>query len=177
MKKLILFSLFILLATTSWAVHTGGAGHDNPEVWVGVAAHVNLSTGGTMTVTTAESFEKVAGGSIAYTGLHLEHFSHNTGRATYTGRPDKDMLVVVSGAAESGEIAQEVKFRLAKNGITIVSSETQATFTAQNAHSPFSLNYIIELSTNDYIEMFATSDTNADDIIFHSMVMCTIQYE
>jgi len=177
--KYIIFLFLVLLLTCSsaFATYTGGPGTDNPEVWVGVAGQTYISTGGTMTVTTGEAFEKIAGGSIDYTGEHLEHFTHSAGRLTYTGKPGKDMLVTVSGKVESGETAQEVQICIAENGACHAGSTTGTTFTAVNSHSPISINYIVDLATNDYIEVYATSDSNGDEIIFDNMVISIIQYE
>lgn len=178
MKRLsLLLLLGLLLAGMVYAVQTGGAGVDNPEVFVGVAGQSYISTGGTMTVTTAETFEKVQGGSIAFTGVHLEHFTESNGRLTYNGSPTKDMHLTVSGKWESGETAQDVQMVMAHNGTIHPWSTVGQTFTAQNAHAPISLTCIITMETNDYLEIYATSDTNGDEIIFDNMIIVLTSYE
>lgn len=170
--------LIVLLLLIAIPAHAVMRGHGQVEVRTGTGAHMNISTGGTVTVATAGTYQKVAGGTIAYTGAHLEHFNEDTdGRLVYVGLPTKSFLVTVSGSVESGEVAQEVNLRIAKTGTSIVGSDIQQTFTAINTHEVYSTNYMVDLNTNDYIEIYVTSDTNGDDVIFNAMSVCVVQID
>jgi len=129
-----------------------------------------VSTPGTQTIGTGGTYERLNEGAIAYTSAHLEDFTHSDGRLTYTGTPDKHFLISVAMSIESGEIAQECNFRIAKGGTSIVGSNMGLEFSAANNTDATPLLWIDELSTNDYIEIFGTSDTNADEFDVLSLV-------
>lgn len=139
------------------------------------ASLMYISTPGTIAITTGGTFEKLLGGAIAYTGTHLEGFSHATGRLTRIGET-KDFLISGAFTIESGENTQNVCLRIAKNGTTIEPTDMQADFSVQNSHRNAPLVWIVELAENDYIEIYVTSDTNGDDVIFHSGVIALTQY-
>ena len=135
-----------------------------------------ISTSGTVTVDTGLEYQKVSGGTIAYTADHLHNFTHSAGTLTYIGTRTLHFTLTAHASLESGETAQEVSIRLAKNGSTIAGTDMETTFTAQNAHQSSSTKWLDELSTNDYIEVFATSDQSADEVIFNNMILIITEH-
>lgn len=129
-----------------------------------------ISTAGTVTVTTGGTFEKVVGGTIAYTGAHLHNFVHSAGRLTYKDSVTKHFLITAFASIESGEVAQDIQIRLAKNGTTVAETNIERDFTAQNRHSVVGTTWMTDLETDDYVELFVTSDTDGDDVIFNNLV-------
>jgi len=159
MKRFLLILAILAFSFTAHATKTGGPGVTYPEVWPGVAGQMYVSTGGTVTITTGGTFEKCDTGGIVWTSEHLEWFNESTdGRLTYTGGPDKYVICIGTGTVESGEIAQDVNLRLAENGTDLAASDVEITFTNQNLHTPVAVSNIIGVSTNDYIELYCTSD-------------------
>lgn len=138
---------------------------------------MNISTGGTFTITTGGAYEKMIGGAIDYGSDHLEDFNETTnGRLTYTGTLTKHFLVTVNVSIEAGENAQFIGIRIAESGTSIAMSEQVQDFDILNSHNSIPVSYIVELATNEYVEIFITSDQDGDNIIVHSGVLTLTEY-
>ena len=148
--------LFVTGATT--IEHSGGL--------------VYVSTLGTQTIGTGGTFERLNEGAIAYTADHLADFTHDDGRMTYTGTITKHFKIGVNVTIESDEVAALLQIRLAKGGSTIAGTTMQRDFTAQNTDGSWGFCWILELATNEYLEVFGTSDTNGDTFVLHNLTMC-----
>lgn len=136
-----------------------------------------ISTGGTISITEGGTFQKMIGGAIDYSNAHLENFNESTnGRLTYIGTITRDFNVRSYNSIESGETAQEVMIRIAKGGSTIEGTEVVQDYTAINKHSNTPTGWIVELATNEYLEMFITSNTTGDNIIIHNSIMVVSEY-
>lgn len=135
-----------------------------------------ISTAGTQTIATGGTFEKLYEGAMAYTGNHLHNFTQSNGRLTYTGVPEIHFTISCNLSVESGETAQIVAFRIAKNGTTIAGTNMTREFTNQNKDSCVGLNWLIELSTNDYIEIYGTSDTNGDVFDINNLTLTVVKH-
>ena len=122
-----------------------------------------ISTPGTQTIGTGDTFERLNEGAIAYSSDHLYGFTHDDGRLTYTGTPTIHVTITVVLSVESGEIAQVTNFRIAKDGTTIAATNMPITFTAQDYAANVTLKWLDEVATSSYYEIFGTSDTNADE--------------
>lgn len=130
-----------------------------------------VSTPGTMTINTGGTFEKLDEGNIVYTPDHLYNFAHDDGRLTYTGIHTSHFTIRATVSLESGETAQEIQLRLAKNGTTIVGTTMTRTFVAQSTDTAIPLSWLDELATNDYYEVYGTSDTNADEFDINNLTL------
>ena len=64
-----------------------------------------------------------------------------------------------------------LEFRLAENGTTIVGTKTTITYNSQTVDRNAGMNWLIELATNDYIEVYGTSDTNADTFSIENLTL------
>jgi hypothetical protein len=121
------------------------------------------------TITTAGNFYKIAGSTTADT---LSNFTQPTNnRLTYTGTATRKFLV---NAALSfhGTTGNDYKFAFHKNGSSILSASiisTTATGAGNLAH--VSCQCIVELATNEYIEVFVTNvdATNPATVDFMNM--------
>ena len=135
-----------------------------------------LSTEGTQTIGTGGTFEKLFEGAMAYTGLHLTRFTESNGRLTYTGATFDHFLIICTLTVEAGETAQRVQFRLAQDGTTIAGTNQSYDFTATTIDCSISLNWVTELATNGYIEVFGTSDTNGDTFDIHNLTLSVFKH-
>ena len=108
--------------------------------------------------------------------MHLENFSHSDGRLTYTGTPTRDFIVSVHASIEGDEVAQLIQIQIAEGGVVIAGSNMQADYTAINTDKAISTTWIVELATNEYVEVYGTSDTNDDEFTVHNLVMRIAQY-
>jgi len=130
-----------------------------------------VSTSGTQTIGTGGTFERLNEGAIAYTGDHLHEFTHDDGRLTYTSPTSISMTVAVTISVESGETAQVINFRIARNGTTIESTNMPVTFNAVNTNAAVPLFSLIDMDQNDYVEVWGTSDANGDEFIINNLTM------
>jgi len=129
-----------------------------------------VSTPGQMTITTGGTFEKLFEGAIAYTGTHLANFTESNGRLTYTGAPDMMITVQVTMNIEADEAAQLIQLQIALNGTPIALSNMQADFGAVDTDDIIPMHWLLELSTDDYIEIYGTSDQDGDQFTVHGGV-------
>ena len=130
-----------------------------------------VSTSGTQTIGTGGTFERLNEGAIAYTASHLHSFTHSDGRLTYTGTNTKHFDIAVYVNIESDEAAALVEIILAKGGATISGTEMRHDYRATDTDAVLSFGWLLELATNEYIEVFGTSDTNGDTFFVHNLQM------
>lgn len=135
------------------------------------SAQTYVSTPGTQTIGTGGTFERLNEGTIAYTGDHLHEFTHDDGRLTYISPTEISMTVAATVSVESGETAQIIQFRIAKNGATIAGTNMPVEFTAVNRNAAVPLGWLLDMAQNDYIEVWCTSNTNGDDVIINNLTM------
>lgn len=121
-----------------------------------------ISTPGTQTIGTGGTFEKLFEGAMAYTAAHLDTFTESDGRLTYNGAVTKHFQILVFATIEGDEAAQLIQIRIAKDGTTIAETNQGDDFTAADSKHNLSTGWLMELAQNEYIEIYGTSDTNAD---------------
>lgn len=116
--------------------------------------HFNNNTTAT-TITTINAFVKVAG-TTSPNAIN-QKFAHTSNRLTYTGGINRSFRVgaVTSVAANNGQI---VSVRIAKNGVTLADSESQATISANGRFENLKCQTIIEMTTNDFVEVFVANN-------------------
>ncbi len=144
-------------------------------VVTGVVSHRSatayVSTPGTQTIGTGGTFERLNEGAIAYTAAHLDDFTHDDGRLTYTGTPTDEFTIIIHANIESDEAAALVSIRLAVNGSTVAATNMQHDYTAVDTDAIIALSWLLDMATNDYIEVFGTSDTNGDTFEVHNLII------
>jgi hypothetical protein len=116
--------------------------------------HFNNNT--TVTVVgAANTFVKVAGTTTP--NAINQKFSHTNNRLTYTGGINRSFKIgaVASVSANNGQI---ISVRIAKNGVTLSDSEAQATISANGRFENLKSQTIIEMTTNDFVEVFVANN-------------------
>lgn len=93
-----------------------------------------------------------------------QKFSHTNNRLTYTGALDRSFIVTVCASANSVGSAKQVGFYVAKNGTVIAESEIYVTTNTSSRAEGVALQTILDLSTNDYIEVFVENSTDTGNI-------------
>jgi len=156
------------------ATYTGGVTYtDNKAFFSNCKGVVNSSQIGQMyytnntvqnPITTQNVFEKIVGVTTAST--INQKFSHTNNRLTYTGGLARSFKITAAISANS-VITNSVTIltRIAKNGVTIAESESQATTSASARNENFLSQAIVEMTTNDFIEIFITNATNANNLL------------
>jgi hypothetical protein len=121
----------------------------------------------TATVVAATStFYKALGTTIA--NALNQRFSHTNNRLTYTGTVTKIFSINAVLSVSAGN-NQMIAVRIAKNGVTITSSQSSTTTSGTGASENINSQEVIELVANDYIEVFIANDTAATNITTKSL--------
>lgn len=116
------------------------------------------------TIATEAVFEKIEGTTTA--SDVNEKFSHSSNRLTYTGGISREFVITASCSANSVQTnAANITIRIAKNGVTLQESESQATTSQTGRNENFYCQAIVQLNTDDYIEMFIANNTNANSLL------------
>ena len=118
-------------------------------------AQMHFNNNATVTTITApNTFVKVAGITIA--NAINQKFTHTDNRLTYSGGINRSFKIgaVVSVSANNGQI---ISVRIAKNGVTLSDSEAQATISANGRFENLKCQTIVEMTTNDFIEVFVAN--------------------
>lgn len=87
-----------------------------------------------------------------------------SGRLRYIGVPDRVCYVVAIVSVDVGANNVEIHFRLGKNGVSDPETEMEYKKGSANAVPDVTVTMAVELSTNDYVEMFVRNLDNIDNI-------------
>jgi hypothetical protein len=108
--------------------------------------------------------------NVTTAGL-MNNFTHTTGRLTYSGTGPKTFHVNISLDAQVSQANQIIGFQIYVDGVAVAKSN--ATCMIQNIpdRQHLSLNSLVSLTTNDYVELYVTNNTdnasvNISDINF-----------
>jgi hypothetical protein len=156
------------------ATYTGGVTYtDNKAFFSNCKGIVNSSEIGQMYYTnntvqnpiaTQNVFEKILGTTTAST--INQKFTHTDNRLTYTGGLVRSFKITAAISANSVTTQSVIILtRIAKNGVTLAESESQATTSANGRNENFFSQAIVELATNDFIEVFIANGSNANNLL------------
>lgn len=144
---------------------------DNKALFVnckGVSNSNEISTyymNGNATLTdivTTDVAVKIAGTTTG--GSITQKFTNTNNRATYTGALNKTFLVGAVASVTSASTNDQIGFYVAKNGVVITDSEIYVTTNASSRAESVSIQGVVELSTNDYIEIWVENKTDTSDV-------------
>lgn len=156
------------------ATYTGGVTYtDNKAFFSNCKGIINSSAIGQMyytnnttqnNIATTNVFEKINGTTTA--GVINQKFSHANNRLTYTGGIARSFKVTafLSSQSISTNIVT-ILIRIAKNGVTITESEAQSTTSRTDRNESFPCQAIIEMTTNDFVEMYIANATNGSALL------------
>jgi hypothetical protein len=156
------------------ATYTGGITYvDNKSFFSNCKGVINSSQIGQMYysnntvqngIASTNVFEKVAGVTTA--GSINQKFSHTNNRLTYSGGLARSFKVTAFLSAQSiNTNTTTILIRIAKNNVTIAESEAQATTSGTGRNESFPSQAIVEMTTNDFIEIFIANATNANNLL------------
>jgi hypothetical protein len=107
------------------------------------------------------TFVKALGTTLS--GLYIQRFTNTNNRATYSGAITKYFNVNAVLSLSSGN-NHLIAVRIAKNGTTIASSETQVTTSGSGRSENLKSQTIVSLSNGDFIEVFVNNQTSVQNI-------------
>jgi hypothetical protein len=118
-------------------------------------------------ISTPGVFVKV---DAVYNPGDLFNFTNGSGLLTYTGIETQEFSLNLSLTTTLNLAASDISVVLYKNGVAIGKSE-QTSFTGSTTPGlqNGSVNALIELSTNDYIEIYITNNGSTDNILVHDL--------
>lgn len=115
----------------------------------------------TVDPTTADTFVKIPGTTTA--GPNIEQFTHTSNRLTYSGSLTSLFEVSASISAQT-DTQTTYSFRIAKNGTTSSAGQMKMRQRSNVGVSNIAVQDVFELSTGDYIEVFAAADLSNEII-------------
>lgn len=116
----------------------------------------------TTTITTAGVAVKVAGATTS--ASMTAKFTNTNNRATYTGSVTRTFKVFATMSLSSGN-NQKIGCYIAKNGTIIPESETYSDTTGNGDLFNAGIQALVQLATDDYIEIFVENDTATTNIL------------
>lgn len=138
---------------------------DNAQ-WIGLATlddipdtnhsygEMYISSPANTTSVSSSSYKKASGTTADGA---LNDFTHSPNRLTYTGATTKRFRVSVDGKIVGG-VAATITVGVYKNGDTLVRAEDTTTIVLVSEGS-YGINCLVELATNEYIELFVKATT------------------
>jgi hypothetical protein len=134
-----------------------------------------ISTPATTTISVGGTFYKAAGTTTAG---YLHRFTMPTdNRLTYTGDATIRALVLASSTLiHTGSGTKIGGIKIAKNGVVNDESERRTLFSTSPYNYNLSTLSIIELSTNDYIELWVTNFSSTDGVQTQYMTLAALGF-
>lgn len=121
-------------------------------------------------IATTNVFEKIVGTTTAST--INQKFDHAANRLTYTGGIVRAFRATAFCSAQAITTNNTtILIRIAKNGTTIAESEAQATTSATGRNESFPCQAIVELTANDFLEVWIANATNANNLLVTELNM------
>lgn len=112
----------------------------------------------------------VASSGVAYkvlgnttSAIITQKFTNTNNRATYNGAVTKFFSVLATASLESGTNNQ-IGLYISKNGTVINESEVYGTTSGTGRAENITIQAFVELTANDYIEIFVENDTSATNV-------------
>ncbi len=125
-------------------------------------SYYTMTGNATATTIASANVEYKVSGTTTSDGV-TQKFTNTSNRATYTGAITRLFKVTSTASLTSGNNHQ-VGFYVAKNGTVIAASETYVTTSGAGRAENVTVQALVSLATNDYIEMFVENATSATDV-------------
>ncbi len=120
----------------------------------------------TTTISVSGTYYKISGTTTA--NAINQKFTHTNNRLTYTGSLTRNFKMTASISASSGN-NQDLKFRLAKNGTTDITSQASQNTSGSGRVDNIVCQWLGSLATNDYIEIFTTNNTSTTAVLVEDL--------
>jgi len=122
---------------------------------------VNNTTDTSIGIPNVNDWVKASGTTTAG-GLNAQ-FTHSSNRLTYTGALSQSFHIVVCANVRTSNTNQVISIGIAVNGAIITDSEMTIRTSNSNQEYPGATQYSINLTNNDYVELFV-KNTNSTDV-------------
>ena len=133
----------------------------------GICQYVIQGSASATTIASQGTFYKVEGTTTP--GAYISRFTTAVNnRATFTGDATS-FFKVTATISVTGQNNRNLSFRVAKNGVTIPTSQASTTTDGVNNIVPATCLSIVQLSTGDYIEIFVANNSNTSNVAVSDM--------
>lgn len=107
------------------------------------------------------------------TAIDTTNFSINllSNRLKYTGTKPRIFTATFTGSTTGESNTKLITMSIAKNGTVITSSKVSRTIATAANYTEISLQAVVSLTTNDYVEVFITNETDATDVTIQQGVL------
>lgn len=121
---------------------------------------VNNTTNTTIGVPNVDEWVKASGTTTE--GSLNSQFTHSNNRLTYTGSLSQSFHIVVCANVRTSSTNQVISIGIAVNGTIITDSEMTIRTSNANQEYPGATQYSINLTNNDYVELFVKNTSSTD---------------
>lgn len=118
------------------------------------------------TIAVSGTYVKVAGTTTV--GAIAQQFTHTNNRATFTGGVN-GVFRVLAFLNATGSNGNQIVFRIAKNGTTIVSTTQKMTLGSAGSIENIGIQAIVDLASGDFVEVWVTNLTNTNSVTVTDM--------
>ena len=125
------------------------------------------NTTGTGTNNTALWFKAL--GTTTAMGTNSKFTMPTSNRLTYTGAFSQSFMVTVNCNVRTSVSTQNINIGIAKNGTIISESSITILCAAGSTPSFGATQIVVELTTNDYVELFVQNSSSANNVIVSDM--------
>jgi hypothetical protein len=140
-----------------------------------IAAYSMTGNATATVIAVASTFVKVAGTTVAG-ALNQKFTTAVSNQAVYTGAFTADFRIAVNASMTSGN-NQTLRMRVAKNGVTLSDSNVLFQTTGSGEASAIPTQALVTLVPTDYLEVFVTNDTAANNITVSDLNVTIIRLE
>lgn len=128
------------------------------------------------TINTGDTYELICGTgiilSISAWFNAVTDANGNDNRITYVGTNTHKFFISIDGCIRTNSATPSVpSIQVRENGTAIPFAENSPYLSVQNKDTSFSIGCIVELATNDYLELWATTDDGDDLLADHIQVV------
>jgi len=117
--------------------------------------YTDLAAASTVSLTTSYAVMNDAAMSQSFSSDQTHEFTHSGGRLTYTGASDRHFHIVTDWSIDhTAGVDRDISMSVYKNGVLIDHAESIQTTASGNKVSG-TIHADIDLSTNDYIEIYS----------------------
>lgn len=139
-------------------VHIGGSLHvGGYEVGAPYYVQMTFASSSWTTFPAASTWTKV---NMVTTNPHTDaEFTHTSNRLTFTGTTARKFICSASFSFLAPDAGSDIKFGIAKNGTIDTASMVIMTNTAATDYVAGTVQTMLDLTANDYVELFASHET------------------
>lgn len=142
---------------------------DVTEVQDASTGQIIVATPAATTIGAAGTYVAANASAFSFNSALAENFDNpSVGRLRYTGI-NTALLTASCAVTFTGQANNDLGFRLAINGVTVASSTMRSTVRANGDLQAITIHELISLATNDFVELFLTNETIAQDVTVENM--------